>query len=582
MTTRSKSALYLLGEPTTAVSSIRLASNGEALGLFCHHHLNLGLTTRQASSYVIEEVTKVWNIARIPTCRKDHAIAKLELLYKEWSTLKKRKTRQSESHTSNETQFCGKMNDLLDIAHANAVTMIKIQEDLEFLAAQREPGRRGYMGSIDTALVAKEERKAKRTELENARRKRAKDQWAQASASAVLDEKDYISEEERIDDDGEFSAHKFCTPPKKKIRATKKVITPQLAAALDRTKMSDRKATFVIAETAQSLGYDISDLSINRSTIKRGRERYRSEIAAALKNNLSSDVPLTVHWDGKLMQDLCGKDHVDRLPIIVTGFGVCQLLKVSKMVGGTGKNQASAVVQALQEWRVQDRVIGMCFDTTSSNTGIHIGACVEIERALGKDLLYLACRHHIMELLAGAAFTASLTPSSAPEVLLFKRFQQKWSVLDQTKYETGSELGEIPYAVKQETLEFAHSQLLRESVRDDYRELLQLSIIFLGGSPDPARGINFMAPGAMHHARWMSKVIYSLKVWMFRSQFKLTAFEEKGLRKMCVFTVIIYLKAWFTAPLAASAPRNDLQLLQNFYSYRQFDEKNCHSYLQEA
>ena len=105
MTTRSKSALYLLGEPTTAVSSIRLASNGEALGLFCHHHLNLGLTTRQASSYVIEEVTKVWNIARIPTCRKDHAIAKLELLYKEWSTLKKHKTRQSEWHTSNETQF---------------------------------------------------------------------------------------------------------------------------------------------------------------------------------------------------------------------------------------------------------------------------------------------------------------------------------------------------------------------------------------------------------------------------------------------------------------------------------------------
>ena len=444
-------------------------------------------------------MTKVWNIARIPTCRKDHAIAKLELLYKEWSTLKKHKTRQSESHTSNETQFCGKMNDLLDIAHANAVTMIKIQEDLEFLAAQREPGRRGYMGSIDTALVAKEERKAKRTELENARRKRAKDQWAQASASAVLDEKDYISEEERIDDDGEFSAHKFCTPPKKKIRATKKVITPQLAAAaLDRTKMSDRKATFVIAETAQSLGYDISDLSINRSTIKRGRERYRSEIAAALKNNLSSDVPLTVHWDGKLMQDLCGKDHVDRLPIIVTGFGVCQLLKVSKMVGGTGKNQESAVVQALQEWRVQDRVIGMCFDTTSSNTGIHIGACVEIERALGKDLLYLACRHHVMELLAGAAFTASLTPSSAPEVLLFKRFQQKWSVLDQTKYETGSELGEIPYAMKQETLEFAHSQLLRESVRDDYRELLQLSIIGIFSGPCLFRSKRFIRDKTKH------------------------------------------------------------------------------------
>ena len=61
---------------------------------------------------------------------------------------------------------------------------------------------------------------------------------------------------------------------------------------------------------------------------------------------------------------------------------------------------------------------GMCFDTTSSNNG----ACVEIERVLGKDLLHLACHHHIMELLARAAFLASLSPSSAPEVLLLKDF----------------------------------------------------------------------------------------------------------------------------------------------------------------
>ena len=75
--------------------------------------------------------------------------------------------------------FVAKMNTLLDIAHANAVkfNMIKIQEDLEFLAAQRELGRRGYLGSIDTALAAKEERTAKRIKLENARRKRAKDQY---------------------------------------------------------------------------------------------------------------------------------------------------------------------------------------------------------------------------------------------------------------------------------------------------------------------------------------------------------------------------------------------------------------------
>jgi len=41
---------------------------------------------------------------------------------------------------------------------------------------------------------------------------------------------------------------------------------------------------------------------------------------------------------------------------------------------------------------------------------------------------------------------------------------------------------------------------------------------------------------------------------------------------MCLFAVILYLKAWFMAPLAASAPRHDLSLLQDLYKYRQHNE----------
>lgn len=80
-----------------------------------------------------------------------------------------------------------------------------------------------------------------------------------------------------------------------------------------------------------------------------------------------------------------------------------------------------------------------------------------------------------------------------------------------------------------------------------------------------------MAPGAMHHARRMSKLIYSFKIWLFRSQFKLTAFEKQGLSQMCVFSAVLYVKAWITAPLAASAPRSDLKLLQDLYNFRQYN-----------
>ena len=45
---------------------------------------------------------------------------------------------------------------MFDIAHAEAISMIKIQEDKDFLLAQREPGRRGKIGAVDTGLVRRE------------------------------------------------------------------------------------------------------------------------------------------------------------------------------------------------------------------------------------------------------------------------------------------------------------------------------------------------------------------------------------------------------------------------------------------
>lgn len=60
-------------------------------------------------------------------------------------------------------------------------------------------------------------------------------------------------------------------------------------------------------------------------------------------------------------------------------IGVSQLLKISRLPDATGEKQSTAVVEALQEWNIQDRIIRMCFDTTASTTGCHIGACTLME-----------------------------------------------------------------------------------------------------------------------------------------------------------------------------------------------------------
>ena len=54
-------------------------------------------------------------------------------------------------------------------------------------------------------------------------------------------------------------------------------------------------------------------------------------------------MPLTVHWDGKLLEDITGKETVDRLPVLISGLGVDQLLGVPKLLAGTGEAMASAV-----------------------------------------------------------------------------------------------------------------------------------------------------------------------------------------------------------------------------------------------
>ena len=74
-----------------------------------------------------------------------------------------------------------------------------------------------------------------------------------------------------------------------------------------------------------------------------------------------------------------------------------------------------------------------------------------------------------------------------------------------------------------------------------------------------------MSPEDMHHSQWILKVIYSLKVWMFRAQFKITPREEKSLRNVCVSLLCMYIyiyQSMVYSP-AVSAPHNDLLLMKS-------------------
>ena len=120
--------------------------------------------------------------------------------------------------------------------------------------------------------------------------------------------------------------------------------------ALDRTGFSSRQATFVLAEAATSFGHDMADINVNRMSIHRHRKQHRAQFAEKYKSKFPSSAALVIYWDGKLIEDLTSKQHVDRLPVIVTGDGISQLLGVPKIALGTGEVKASAFKCQLEEW----------------------------------------------------------------------------------------------------------------------------------------------------------------------------------------------------------------------------------------
>lgn len=264
---------------------------------------------------------------------------------------------------------------------------------------------------------------------------------------------------------------------------------------------------------------------------------------------------------------------MERLPVLVSYNGISKLLGAPKIKTSSGSSISAAVHDLLIKWDIADRVSAVGFDTTASNTGVDNGACVLLEQLLNRKLVQLACRHHIYELNLRAVFDLKLSTSSAPEVLIFKRFATSWPNMDHKNFRSGLEddiiSSKIPQDVQNDVKRYCTHRLTEPHSRNDYKELLQLALIFLGMENDG----NFRAPGAISHARWMSKSIYSLKIFLFRDQFHLTNRELNGLRDICIFLIRMYIKAWFGCTQAIAAPNQDYQFILDTIGYAEVDKQ---------
>ena len=170
----------------------------------------------------------------------------------------------------------------------------------------------------------------------------------------------------------------------------------------------------------------------------------------------------------------------------------------------------------------------MTFDTTASNTGHVTAACVTVQKQLGRALLWSACRHNVGKIILSHVFDdLQIEASKSPDVTLFTRFRKNAAMLSVPVKSTDEQLSQfrsnsfsddaiqIVDRCRASVLQLAASELSLR--RDDYRDFAELCTVFVDGEMAD-HPISFKRPGTLHKARWMGKLIYSIRICLFELQ----------------------------------------------------------------
>ncbi|GBN04125.1 hypothetical protein AVEN_232542-1 [Araneus ventricosus] len=266
----------------------------------------------------------------------------------------------------------------------------------------------------------------------------------------------------------------------------KDFITPKLVVTLDRCQLSMRDSVFILEATIDALGCNIDEFPISKSSIQRIRTEKRRERAENIKIDFQNKVPdvVTLHSDGKLLPALSArKSKEERLPIVISYGLKEQLIAVPRLDNSTGKEQEQAFWKAILDWNLENKVQILCCDTTASNTGRFNGACALLEQTFYSEMLFFVCRHHVYELVLKAVFEVKIEQvTTSPDIPLFKKLKDNWKNIDLTKIQFYRETIELfrTVPVLENLFDFYRDEK-NVMVRDDYRELIELPIGFLGG-----------------------------------------------------------------------------------------------------
>lgn len=356
----------------------------------------------------------------------------------------------------------------------------------------------------------------------------------------------------------------------------KKPVPTSLLKDVSKSRGSYRLCESLLNVGVKIAGTNPSAYALSKSSLWSKITQFRDAQKNELLSSLEADnCKIVLHFDGKSCSML-NKRHVGKEERFII---LCHTNKGDVPLGffalnsKSGRDCSAQILKSLADYNLSNRVVGLVSDTESTNTGTANGTCALVENGLELELLHLMCRHHIKEVLLRDVFVAIFGASQAARITTFDVLIENWdyiesrgfiySPLDQeTLYENP-----LLARLSEETIDIIGGHAKCKHVRDDYAELNDLVLKFLGiqtGKP-------FRVVGATSNARWMARIIYAIKTYLFREHLLLDSEFVDAIERFCIFVTLIYTKHWNRCVNAVDAPYNDVQLLKELNEYAEYD-----------
>ena len=262
--------------------------------------------------------------------------------------------------------------------------------------------------------------------------------------------------------------------------------TSQVVSAADMHRISSNALNDVLAAIIRESNGDLNEFVLSKASTLRGRKQARhsefGNIKESFKNSTIREF-VTIHWDEKRLKQSGDVQQTPHTAVLSSNGNDSKLLGTTGLRRGTGLQQAEAIKELLGEWDLTDSCVAMCSDTTAANTGRFSGACILLEAILDRSLLWIACRHHMLEVVLSQVFKSIFGDSVGPSVELFQQLKNQWQSVDFTQ--STYHLNQSTTACLQEDVKHAYQSLVKIKsdpsylARDDYEELLNFATYYI-------------------------------------------------------------------------------------------------------